>query len=1779
MAPKFKKPRAARGLTGGGQATLRSLGHANLVEKGHKVNRLLHKTMSNPTKNLSTQQCHLQPSLRVQRSRDLGPPLHSEPQLHPQVRAGSRASGTVVEGEENAGGHMGVIATRGLKRKAGADGPGGIPPLHAMAPGSKRKPLAAIDNLQSAAPGDAVPGGFLLQSASGRKVDVSAAAVAGVMKHFGEDGADATAAASPSALPLDAVRNAHDAEEWQQGQKGMQGPQGQQGQQGVEGQQGIQGQQEQKGVEGQQGIQGQQGVPVTNESTAVALTTALNPSPLSLPPEPPPQPPHTAAALITTAQDPSPLSLIPPQQQPPPRTPARAASLFQTARGKPVHLSSAAVDKACALLGVQQHDRPRFGDGSANPGRGEVEGSTVRASLFQTASKKPVRVSAAAVDKACALLGVQQCQRPRFDAPQITPPPLLNAQGHMGSEFNAPQIMPLTHVPPALLNAHGHEGQSSHAPAAMELSVRNSGAELAVLAQPDAGASLVGATAGGSLFQTARGKPVPLSSAAVDKACALLGVQQCEPARFDIPRIAPPKHCPLALLDAQGHEEPAGMELSVRNPGAELARVAQPDGGAGLRGAIPGGATVRAGLFQTARGKPVSVSSAAVDKACALLGVQQGPPALLDAQGHERQNLHVPTSMDLSVRNSGAELAVVVQRDGGAGLRRALPGDAIVGAGLFQTARGKPVSVSSAAVDKACALLGVQQGPPALLDAQGHEKQSSHAPAGMELSVRNPGAELAVVAHRDGGGRLGGASQGGATVRARLFQTGRGKPVSLSSAAVDKACALLGVQPCKRPSFDAPRISGDPAVPLLQGAGAEQASAIWPDGGASSGAATGVEDSFQTARGEPVHISSAAVDKACALLDVQQYEGPPQLEAPRRISGEPTVRLLESSSAGAAEQKRAAQRGAGASPGGVTAGMALLQTASEKPVLLSSAAVDQACALLGAQQHERPRFEGSASLGGATVRTAGLFQTASKKPVHISAASVDKACALFGVQQRERPQLEGSASLRGATVRTAGLFQTASKKPVVLSSAAVDKACAFLGLQQHEGPRFEAPRITPSGSTALPCPPQPCAAIEPSPHAPLALPAPDPAAAPPPPLALPAPDAADESTLRPPSPPSWPLALSQPSSQGVAVPAVEARAALARAEEMVASLFDLGTWGSGGGNGSYGEGSRSDGSGSGRDGGDSGRGGGGSGAGGGSGEGDGASPHTPALAQPPPLRSSNPIHPTSPLRPCPPLHPSSPLHRSRIPSHPSNSPLHHSHTPLHTSPNRLHNAPLHTSPTPLHRSGTTLRRPLTPLNRSPSTSPSPRRAFIPPTSTIPSLFSKHRPPRSRSAGLPPIPMRSLTDAADPPSLDVNQKAAEGRVTADNGAVLKSMSGSRTDGAGAAGSGAGGAEGAGAVVMVRQQEGGLRRLHDLYRDADGKPRRRPCMAEYFGYPPGLERVEGKVSEEVRKMTAESALTFVFTIPSAVQSQQQQAQPPLLTASSLPALIALPEDSLAAEPPPPVALPPATQPSLSPPSPPLPQPPPLLPSSPQPSPPAAGFRGGREGSEAADVGDIVQVAGATNVSGAADVSADAVGAAGLADVADRAILTAAGGDAACAADVASAADAAAGLADLADRASGAAAGNHMEHDVGSCSGDRQAHAAATEAGCVIRSDFIAAASASPAEGAEGAPTGERREGTRGVSAQGGDATAAVLTIVGAPDGGERAGVGAKDFQDMLIAAGAHPKFATIEWVTNHYRWVVWKLACQERSFPRRLAGRMLTVEKVLEQLKYRWALIKG
>ncbi|XP_057695654.1 breast cancer type 2 susceptibility protein isoform X2 [Corythoichthys intestinalis] len=60
----------------------------------------------------------------------------------------------------------------------------------------------------------------------------------------------------------------------------------------------------------------------------------------------------------------------------------------------------------------------------------------------------------------------------------------------------------------------------------------------------------------------------------------------------------------------------------------------------------------------------------------------------------------------------------------------------------------------------------------------------------------------------------------------------------------------------------------------------------------------------------------------------------------------------------------------------------------------------------------------------------------------------------------------------------------------------------------------------------------------------------------------------------------------------------------------------------------------------------------------------------------------------------------------------------------------------------------------------------------------------------------------------------------------------------------------------------------------------------------------------------------------------------------------------------------------------------------------------------------------------------------------------------------------------------------------------------------------------------------------------------------------------------FRALCDTPGVDPKLLSDVWVYNHYRWIVWKLASMERSFPETLGGLCLTPERVLLQLKYRY-----
>ncbi|KAH0930967.1 hypothetical protein HID58_008084 [Brassica napus] len=65
-----------------------------------------------------------------------------------------------------------------------------------------------------------------------------------------------------------------------------------------------------------------------------------------------------------------------------------------------------------------------------------------------------------------------------------------------------------------------------------------------------------------------------------------------------------------------------------------------------------------------------------------------------------------------------------------------------------------------------------------------------------------------------------------------------------------------------------------------------------------------------------------------------------------------------------------------------------------------------------------------------------------------------------------------------------------------------------------------------------------------------------------------------------------------------------------------------------------------------------------------------------------------------------------------------------------------------------------------------------------------------------------------------------------------------------------------------------------------------------------------------------------------------------------------------------------------------------------------------------------------------------------------------------------------------------------------------------------------------------------------------------------------------VGAETFFQILAESGASLQQASRKWIINHYRWIVWKLACYETCYPLICRGNFLTITNVLEELKYRY-----
>ncbi|XP_067661723.1 breast cancer type 2 susceptibility protein-like [Haliotis asinina] len=60
----------------------------------------------------------------------------------------------------------------------------------------------------------------------------------------------------------------------------------------------------------------------------------------------------------------------------------------------------------------------------------------------------------------------------------------------------------------------------------------------------------------------------------------------------------------------------------------------------------------------------------------------------------------------------------------------------------------------------------------------------------------------------------------------------------------------------------------------------------------------------------------------------------------------------------------------------------------------------------------------------------------------------------------------------------------------------------------------------------------------------------------------------------------------------------------------------------------------------------------------------------------------------------------------------------------------------------------------------------------------------------------------------------------------------------------------------------------------------------------------------------------------------------------------------------------------------------------------------------------------------------------------------------------------------------------------------------------------------------------------------------------------------------YRSFISLKSVDPALVSDIWVYNHYRWIVWKLAAYETSYPAQFSGRCLTPNNVMLQLKYRY-----
>ena len=799
--------------------------------------------------------------------------------------------------------------------------------------------------------------------------------------------------------------------------------------------------------------------------------------------------------------------------------------------------------------GNKQGTRPAAGVPSA--GAAAAASAPGINSLFQTASGKGVNVSERHLRRACAVLGVQASAPSHFpEAPGEEHARRLGMledgarpQASDCSQGDAPLPAQGDFFSPGAGNRISSGNQLCRAEQ-LQQGIPSSGENClgpsaSRLSQATVVADCLTSGAGSSLplFQTASGRAVRVSAGALARAGALLAVdgvvsEMCDGARG--------REGVKGATDGQSLPHPSALApdtptSSALDPAPAL--VADP----AQTTARPLPSISSSSLFQTASGRAVAVCPRAMARAARVFG-DASSSLHGDVPSHDASvpapHPLIPTSSPTSLFQTASGKAVGVtsaslaravtllggiqqavgasnnceapathaqqHRPPGASALPALPPPTQPPSGsLFQTASGKGVAVIAASLARAAAVLGDQlseQGGCEAFPSGRH--QQDDAPPRSTLQAHTATASLSP------------------TPFTPTFQRAPGESVVVSSTSLASPAAVLGDSSNQHGSngFSTPRAQHDQVV-------AARSSVQTPTGPASCSASPSTS-LFQTASGRAVDISPTSLARAAALL------GDPHGQ---QLSSS-TKRLVENgnfSHAAPPARLRIHSPPSSSSP-------SLFQTASGRAVSVSTAALARAQSLLRGNDKGEAHLHAPAQQSPASTQmpvpssssSSSLFQTASGRGVTLSASALARAQSLLREKGNDEAHSHAPAQPSPASTQTPvpstspSLFQTASGRGVTLSAASIARAEMLLSDTGTGGTRATAPALS---SAVQPCFGQ--TSVPATIHQP--------------------PNASPDGTPGP--------ACTSVSHHGGAVTAlVEGPWSVARARQMVSSLWDLG---------------------------------------------------------------------------------------------------------------------------------------------------------------------------------------------------------------------------------------------------------------------------------------------------------------------------------------------------------------------------------------------------------------------------------------------------------------------------------------------------------------------------------------------------------------------------------------------------------------------------------------------